>query len=388
MNEKLKTAFEYAIETNNTEVFDALAKDFASFPQEDKEWLLEHTIRTAQSTDFIQHVLDYGYSLDYKDNDDTTLLHYAAMSNNPETVRFFIECGIDVNAKELHGWTPILFAARNTGSVEVLKTLIEAGADTTVHAHNTLLEWLEIGFSLLHIAAAFNPAPDVTKFLLEQGFDIEDSSNEYKLTPLLFAAREQSNVEVFTLLMEAGADPFARDECNNDLLSCAAENPSSEIMRYILSTFSVCQFESDGYAALTDALHSGSSPEVVTLLLRAIRTELMRTAVDNENPGILDALLRAGYDANTADSDGTTAMMWAADHSQGIPDTIAMLRKNGALWNAVDNEGRNTLHYAAANDEHDLYEWMLNDNDFKTLAEQKDKRGHKPIYYRMNRDDF
>ena len=117
MDEKLKGVFDYAITAGSTEVFDALAKDFASFEQEDKDWLLRRTIVYAPNTAFIQHVLDYGKSLDYKDENGVTLLHGAAISDHPETVRFFIKKGLDVNAKDNDGWTPLMAAARETSSV-------------------------------------------------------------------------------------------------------------------------------------------------------------------------------------------------------------------------------------------------------------------------------
>lgn len=88
MDEKLFDAFEYAIEAGNSEIFDLLAKDFDKFEQKDKNTLLERTVLAAPDTEFIQHVLDYGYDLKYTDEDGNTLLHFAAVSPHPETVRF------------------------------------------------------------------------------------------------------------------------------------------------------------------------------------------------------------------------------------------------------------------------------------------------------------
>ena len=39
MEENLKNAFGYAVETGNKEMFDLLAKDFENFTQEDKNML-------------------------------------------------------------------------------------------------------------------------------------------------------------------------------------------------------------------------------------------------------------------------------------------------------------------------------------------------------------
>ena len=88
MDEKLFDAFEYAIEAGNIEMFDLLAKDYDKFEQKDKNALLERTVVVGPDTEFIQHVLDYGYDLNYKDDDGNTLLHFAAVSSHPETFLF------------------------------------------------------------------------------------------------------------------------------------------------------------------------------------------------------------------------------------------------------------------------------------------------------------
>lgn len=125
MEKKLFNSFNYAIETGNIQMFDLLAKDFNKFEEEDKNLLLEQTVIFSPNTEFIQHVMDYGFSLDYKNKMDLTLLHLAAMSSYPETVKFFIQKGLDIEAKEVDGGTPVFIAAEMSDNIEVLKTLIE-----------------------------------------------------------------------------------------------------------------------------------------------------------------------------------------------------------------------------------------------------------------------
>ena len=378
MDEKLKGVFDYAITAGSTEVFDALAKDFASFEQEDKDWLLRRTIVYAPNTAFIQHVLDYGKSLDYKDENGVTLLHGAAISDHPETVRFFIKKGLDVNAKDNDGWTPLMAAARETSSVEMLKALIDAGADTAVSDDD--------GWTLLHLAAALNPNADITKFFLEQGFDPERRDNAGR-TPLMEAALYQSNVGVIDLLVKAGADITAKTERGETLLHLAAMNGESDVVRYLLPSFKATDTDSSGASCLGNALVCGTSPETVALLVKDMKAEHIRLACWNENPEILDALITAGYDVNMAGSEGVTPLMWAA-HLNTSPDIIRMLRRHNAIWSAVDDMGRNALHYAAANEDPAIYDWMLEDDSLKKLAGKKDADGHEPAYYREHKDEF
>jgi len=73
------------------------------------------------------------------EEDKWNLLHMAADDEvpNPAVIRHLIELGVDVNAKDRRGWTPLHFAARtNRGpradpslQTASVKTLIDAGAD-------------------------------------------------------------------------------------------------------------------------------------------------------------------------------------------------------------------------------------------------------------------
>ena len=73
MEKKLRNAFDYAISNGSIEMFDLLAKDFDKFDQEDKNSLLRRTIQCSPSTEFIQHVLNYGYDINFVDEDKNTL---------------------------------------------------------------------------------------------------------------------------------------------------------------------------------------------------------------------------------------------------------------------------------------------------------------------------
>jgi len=55
---------------------------------------------------------------------DETALHFAVESGNVDLVRFLLEKGIDVNAKQSFGETPLHYAASH-GHANVAKLLVE-----------------------------------------------------------------------------------------------------------------------------------------------------------------------------------------------------------------------------------------------------------------------
>ncbi len=118
-------AVDLAIKSENTELLDVLVKD--SPKSLSRDTLLKRAIIASPSTEIIQHVLNYGYDINYKDDDGNSLLHFAAMSFYPETVRFFISKGLDLEAVNKMGETPLFVAAKKNGNPEIIETFIEAG---------------------------------------------------------------------------------------------------------------------------------------------------------------------------------------------------------------------------------------------------------------------
>eukprot|EP00300_Choanocystis_sp_HF-7_P042892 c9559_g1_i3.p1 GENE.c9559_g1_i3~~c9559_g1_i3.p1 ORF type:complete len:177 (-),score=30.51 c9559_g1_i3:111-641(-) len=57
-----------------------------------------------------------------------TTMHFAAMENRIELLKFLCEFGCDVNCQSTGGWTPIHYAA-NCGHADVIQILYEHGAD-------------------------------------------------------------------------------------------------------------------------------------------------------------------------------------------------------------------------------------------------------------------
>lgn len=369
-------AIDYALKSANTELFDMLAKDSNEPASRNK--LLKQAIVESSSSELIQHVLDYGYDLNYKDEDENSLLHFAAMSDHPETVRFFISKGLDIEAVNKYGETPIFVAAKETDNPEVIEAFIKAGANINVTCND--------GTTLLIIAAGFNPNPEIVKYLIKQGFDTEDCDDD-GLTALLSAAAWQINSDVLVALIDAGANIRAKTKNGDNLFHMAAYNESTDVVHYISSVFSTSDTSNDGSTCFERVLECGASPDVLNIYLRKMKEEHVMYACSNGNAEILEALILAGYDPNTIDSDGMSAMMMAAKVNPN-PDIIQMLRYYHAAWDNHDDDGRNVLHYAASNTNPKIYNWMLQDNDFKRLSSEKDTKGNIPEYYRTHSEEF
>lgn len=67
------------------------------------------------------------------DRNMITLLHYAAYKNNPQTINLLIDHGLDVNAQDKNGNTPLHYArSLLRENPQVIKVLLEHGADPNI----------------------------------------------------------------------------------------------------------------------------------------------------------------------------------------------------------------------------------------------------------------
>lgn len=79
-------------------------------------------------------------------NTKVTVLHYAAAFGPVESVRYLLEAGAEVNARDSRSLTPLSFAlATEYPSLDIIRTLLRAGADVNVADNNgdTPLDWAE-----------------------------------------------------------------------------------------------------------------------------------------------------------------------------------------------------------------------------------------------------
>lgn len=79
--------------------------------------------------DRCKELIEGGYDVNQRDEEDVTLLHWAAINNRIEVMKYFISKNADVNAigGDLKG-TPMHWAARQ-GHIRIVVLLLAHGAD-------------------------------------------------------------------------------------------------------------------------------------------------------------------------------------------------------------------------------------------------------------------
>lgn len=146
------------------------------------------------------------------------------------------------------------------------------------------------GFTLLHCAALSNSDPDIIKCLIDFGADIEATDKLVGATAFLHAASKNSLL-ILSALFDLGSDLNVRDINGADILSYAAVN--WEYGPQIIS-----------FLAQRGVYAHGWDNEGATPLAYAVRARAPLCTVK--------ALVRAGVNPLTADINGVTPLLWAA----------------------------------------------------------------------------
>ena len=146
----------------DAEVVEELLKAGARLRLEDRNYteLLLFTMKHPPTPEVIQLLMDYGKLTDVRGHDGTSSLMISAAENTVDVARALLKSGANVNAARCDGTTALMCAARKN-SAEMVKILIDAGAWVFAKDSNKM--------TALHHAAMNTQNPEIIKILIEAG---------------------------------------------------------------------------------------------------------------------------------------------------------------------------------------------------------------------------
>lgn len=123
-------------------------------------------------------------------NDKWNRLHRANIwtPSHPETIRFYLEYGVPVNAQDRKGYTPLHFAMRAQNADAAL-ALLEAGADPNIAS--------EDGSTPLGMVGGLPDRLDVLEMMLQKGGNVHYVSKNTGLSILEFCKTYFAELEEF-----------------------------------------------------------------------------------------------------------------------------------------------------------------------------------------------
>ncbi len=200
--------------------------------------LVWHLADAAQKGDSarVRLLLDGGVDPNAQNSTGLSPLMYAAGSGRLAVVNALIAKGAEVNARSSSDFSPLMYAA-SSGHLAVVKALILKGAQIGALDGDSGLTSLSLTKS----------AP-VAQLLVEKGADVNAKTGKLRRTPLMSV----KNVSVAEVLIVNGADMNAQDDQGWTPLMVAAFSGQLPIVQLLLSKgASVHAVDNRGNSALT-----------------------------------------------------------------------------------------------------------------------------------------
>ncbi|XP_014663506.1 PREDICTED: ankyrin repeat domain-containing protein 50-like, partial [Priapulus caudatus] len=264
--------------------------------------------------------------------DPNVAMMNAVREGKKAAVRILLSHGANPNATDSHGQTSLYDAARS-GRLDIMRLLLEAGADPNVAQKMS-------GETPL-VRAAWVGKKAMVRMLLSHGAN-PNAADSYGDTSLNYAACF-GLLDIMRLLLEAGAVPNAADSYGRTSLLIAVRFGELDIMRMLLE--------------------AGADPNVAETEERGSFTALHLSCVRLQTE-IITHLLKHGADPNLVDRNKRTPLAiigsevevrisresWRAEQAESVVQAASALLQTcesaGVLLqvNTRDSEGDTPLH--------------------------------------------
>jgi len=279
---------------------------FAAVRQGDLKFLKEHSDEP---------------SLGVRDRRGATLLMHAAAFGTVEILKLLLDAGADVNARNDFDATALLWGARDA---EKSRLLIEHGANVNARSKQ--------GRTPLMLASLRPGGSETVALMLQKGADpkVQDGRGD---TALGLAA-SIGEVETMRLLLAKGADPATANNRGEPPIILATKSKRAEAVSLLL------QHGVDANVANTSSNIVRNGPIAMIKL-----TPLHRAAAFGPLQMVHD-LLKAGADVNARDGRSLTPLHFAVATEFASQPICETLLQAGAHVNARDNTGETPLDWA------------------------------------------
>lgn len=327
---------------------------FGQFKQTPVEAL--HAAARAGDTAEVIRLLATGVDVDARDSLGGTPLLDAVWEGREDAVRVLVAHGADVNAKHLEAGVTALQYAVLTGRAAITRELLQAGAHTDVRDRS--------GEAVLHVAAARGNLP-VVDLLLEAHADVGalDQDGYTALESAIF--HNQLNLLPILLAHGASATRVRAADGRQPIHLACVRGFAAAIPPLISAGASPVAKDRFGQTPLDLALAYKNAGAVAELLKfglsiresQSAADSAMETATMRGHTEIVRLLLDGGYDVNRTTPSGSTFLNDAA--LKGQKKVAQLLMDHGANVNAPDSSGTLPLHNAAIGGDAEMAELLL-----------------------------
>jgi ankyrin repeat protein len=207
-----------------------------------------------------------------------TPLHLAARDNMAEVALAILRHGADINARDVHGNTPMMLALLQNKDGLMVQYLLRNGADATTRN--------DLGASVFHAASFGGQNASVFEQLVDAGAETAEPTDSALPTPAMMFAQYGQDPGVWAIFAEQGMSMQPNDEQGSPLvMSALTHKKDIEFIR-----------------AMLDA---GCD---VNAVYTPFNTTALMMACKDGSAELVELLLDHGADATIVDVAGNTAL--------------------------------------------------------------------------------
>ena len=261
--------------------------------------------------EIIELLLSYGAQVDLQNGDGQSALMVAAQNSQAKVATKLVqEYGASVGLKQKHSSWTALMKASESGSIDIVKLLVEHGADD--------LEWALV-LAILH------KHNDIIELLLKHGAQVDDTNWSLFLDqPPLVLAIETGDADMVKMLL----DHDATQGIDQAIIS-AIFNKNTEIIK-ILSERDA-QVDEVDWSPLVEAVEKGDADIVELLLEHGAKQGIdwaMTNAILSKNADIIKILSERGAQVDEMDWSDQPPLVEAVE--RGDANIVKLLLEHGA----------------------------------------------------------
>ena len=326
----------------------------------------------------VELVLNDGLDINTPALCNRTPLLWASLSSSGEFIETLIDLGANVNAQRTDDKVTPLILSADWNNFMAVNLLLDHGADANIAAVD--------GYTPLHIAVG-RGFFDITKLLIKNGSNVNLQNKEGR-TPLVLAVANKHE-QLIKLLIENKADvTIEYKENSTDRIYLVRGTDKGRaawhhvlVKKHLLGLFlKQTQGGSLDVADFGDVLRSGwgkDPPEGTTdKILKECdfkfkeipgETVLHIASKENNEPEIIDLLVKSGANVNAQDAEGFTPLHLAAIH--GNLKIVRKLVDLKADVNIITTDGKDAAELAHLNEELEIEEYL----ESKMASSQRNK---------------
>ena len=343
----------------------------------------------------VQALVDHGAALDARDVHGRTPLHIASIRGHHPLIKLLAPSPESFHFKDNDGCTPLYYACKNS-HLELIRNFIvqapEVISDLMKIANNDGATPLSVrtgsGGTILHVACDKGDI-NLVKKLLEAGAD-PNVTDEFGFTPLMRAVVSTSKSGITTDVVSSIITTLCNSKCSVNASFVPSKSSDSNVHYYEGST--ALHMAIDGWAdnqlcvqALVDHGAALDARDVHG------RTPLHIASMQGHHP-LIELLAPSPESSHIKDNDGCTPLYYACKNSHlecireflvRIPDVISDVKKvannDGTTpLSARTGSGGTILHVACDKGDLPIVKKLLEAGAEPNVT---DKFGYTPLYY-------